>query len=115
MASEKMKKAIILAVFTDKTQKEIAKEVGVGETRIPKWKKTDEYKRIKEEVEKEYFGDLAAPAIRKLHKLLEAKSELVAFQTATYILERSGYKPIDRQEIEHTGTVVFANEADIPD
>ncbi|HEL1613765.1 TPA: hypothetical protein TXL52_001867 [Streptococcus suis] len=115
MASEKMKRAIILAVFTDKTQKEIAKEVGVGETRIPKWKKTDEYKKIKEEVEREYFGDLAAPAIRKLHKLLEAKSELVAFQTATYILDRSGYKPTDKQEIEHSGTVVFANEADIPD
>ena len=100
MASEKMKKAIILAVFTNKTQKEIAKEVGVGETRIPKWKKTDEYKEIKEEVQREYFGDLAAPAIRKLHQLLEAKSELVAFQTATYILERSGYKPIDFQVMQ---------------
>ncbi|WP_283309473.1 phBC6A51 family helix-turn-helix protein [Streptococcus dysgalactiae] len=104
-----MGKVIFLAVSTNKSQREIAEEIGISETTISRWKKTDEYKELKDKIQKEYLADLTAPAIRTLQGLLNAKSELVRFQAATDILDRTGYKPTDKQEISIDEPIVLAN------
>lgn len=109
MASKKMEEAIILAITTNKTQKEIAEEIGISPFTFTKWKKTDIFKELKDKYQKEYLSDLTAPAIRTLHGLLNAKSELVRLQAATDILDRTGYKPTDKQEISIDEPIVLAN------
>ncbi len=104
-----MEEAIVLAVTTNKTQKEIAEEIGISPFTFTKWKKTDEYKELKDKVQKEYLADLTGPALQTLKGLLNAKSELVRFQAATDILDRTGYKPTDKQEISIDEPIVLAN------
>ena len=42
--------------------------------------------------------------------LLNAKSELVGFQTSKDILDRTGYNPVERQQIETNATVQFNDD-----
>ena len=73
------------------TDEQIAKNVNRSRQTIAKWKKDPvfkkaqaEYKRIA--VKEKYEGN----AIKKLNKLLEAKSEMVQLQAANSILKLSG-------------------------
>lgn len=47
------------------------------------------------------------PAMTALKELLEAESEDVRFRAAKDVLDRTGYKPKERQEIEHRGNVTI--------
>lgn len=98
MASENMRKAIRMMVRTTLTQKEIAKELGASEATLSKWKHRDDFDEIRQAEERIYLGDLAAPALRTMSDLLRAKSELVRFNAASDILNRTGYKPVDKVE-----------------
>lgn len=100
MVSKKMEKFVILTITTNLTQREIAEELAVNESTISRWKRTDEYKTIAKEIQKEYLHDLTAPAVRTMKKLLSAKSELVRFNTAKDILDRTGHKPTDKVELD---------------
>ena len=42
--------------------------------------------------------------------LLDAKSELVRYQASKDILDRTGYTPVERQQIETTATVHFDDD-----
>lgn len=99
-------------VRTNMSQKEIAKEIGITEATISKWKHREDFDEVRLKEERLYLGDLAAPALRTMKELLNAKSELVRFNAAHDILDRTGFKPIDRQQLEIT-TPQFIE--DVPD
>lgn len=105
-----MRNAIRLMVRTNSSQREIAKELGIDETTISKWKKREDYDTIRQIEERDYLGDLAAPALRTMSDLLNAKSELVRYNAASDILDRTGYKPVDKQDINATITPVFVDD-----
>ncbi|MCL6222246.1 phBC6A51 family helix-turn-helix protein [Streptococcus dysgalactiae subsp. equisimilis] len=107
--SKNFEKCIKLMVETDFKVSEIAEELKVSERTIYNWKKRDDFNELKEKYQKEYLANLTAPAIRTLQGLLNAKSELVRFQAATDILDRTGYKPTDKQEISIDEPIVLAN------
>ena len=114
MATENMVRAVRLMVRTNMSQREIAKEIGITEATISKWKHRDDFDEVRLKEERLYLGDLAAPALRTMKELLNAKSELVRFNAAHDILDRTGFKPVDRQEIEVT-TPVFVEDVPVDD
>lgn len=102
------------------TQAQVAEIIGITDRQLRNWENDAKDKSGWNGLNKEYadkaFGKYALPAIATLVFLSKyAKSEMVRMQSAQDILDRAGYKPTDKQEIEHSGTVVFANESDIPD
>ncbi|WP_449453331.1 hypothetical protein [Streptococcus suis] len=102
------------------TQAQVAEIIGITDRQLRNWENDAKDKSGWNGLNKEYadkaFGKHALPAIATLVFLSKyAKSEMVRMQSAQDILDRAGYKPTDKQEIEHSGTVVFANESDIPD
>ena len=115
MLSKKAKKAAALMVTTNLTQREIAEKLDLNESTVSRWKNDDEFKTYKQEVERDYLASLSAPAIRTLGDLLTARSGFVRFQAAKDILDRTGYKPIDKQEIDLASQVVFVDESKIED
>ncbi len=112
LATENMIKAVRLMVRTSMSQKEIAKEIGVNETTISKWKNQSDFDEVRFQEERQYLGDLAAPALRTMKELLNAKSELVRYNAASDILDRTGFKPVEKQELEIT-TPTFVE--DVPE
>ena len=100
MLSEKQIQCINLMVIENKTQKQIAKELKVTEQTICNWKKDKEFKNEIEKNIKENFGSLALDAQKELKKLLKSSNEYIKMQAVKDILDRAGYKPVERREIK---------------
>lgn len=99
MINNKQKRAVELLFEGNMTQKEIAAELNVSQQTMIKWKKQDKFKAAMEEYERERLKGLAPLAIKTMKSLLTAKSEFVRFQAANDILDRTGHKPTDKQDI----------------
>lgn len=111
MASNNMQKAAILIVTTELTQREISEKLGINECTLSRWKNSEEFKTMKAELQKEYLNDLTAPAMRTMKKLLNAKSELVRYNAAKDILDRTGYKPTDKVDANiNLPTIISGSE-----
>lgn len=116
MAS-KQDKAIELMVFTNLSQREIAKKLDVREETVSRWKNQEKFKNKKEELQKEFLKDLVAPAMRGLKDLLNANSEFVKLEAVKTILDRAGYDSIDDRlkelEIEKQQTQIGKTKTEI--
>ena len=100
MLSEKQMQCINLMVIENKTQKQIAKELKITEQTICNWKKDKKFKNEIEKNIKENFGSLAVEAQKELKKLLKSNNEYIKMQAVKDILDRAGYKPVERREIK---------------
>lgn len=98
--NEKQEKCINLMITTNKTQKEIAKEIEVSEKTICEWKKQKEFKDEIDKRIKENFSSLAVDAQKELKKLLKSKNEYIRIQAVKDILDRAGFKPVEKREIK---------------
>lgn len=98
MLNENQLKCINLMITETKTQKQIAKEINVTEKTICEWKKDKEFKEEIQKQMKENFGSLAIEAQQELKKLLKSKNENIKMQAIKDVLDRAGYKPIDKIE-----------------
>lgn len=108
--SNNYEKGITLMVRTTMTQREIAKELDVTEETVSRWKKRVDFEKLKMEEERNFLGDLSGKSIQTMEKLLNARSELVRFNAAKDILDRTGHKPIDKQQLEVTEVPVFVDD-----
>ena len=97
MLNEKQLNCIKSLVLENKTQKEIAKEIKVTEQTICEWKKDAEFQKEIQTQTKECFSILAIKAQKELSNLLESKNEYIQLQAVKDVLDRAGYKPIDKQ------------------
>lgn len=103
MASNSMEKSVKLMVTTSLTQQEIADIVGVRRETVSKYQNHPEFDELKMKYEREFLGDLVSPALRTLRKLLNSENDNVRLNAAKDILDRTGHKPIDKQEVAHSG------------
>lgn len=110
MLNEKQQKCVILMITTNKTQKQIAKEIQISENSICEWKKDKEFKEEIQKQMKENFGSLAIEAQQELKKLLKSKNENVKMQAIKDVLDRAGYKPIDKAELSGGYTVELVDD-----
>ena len=97
-------------ITSNKTQKQIAKEIQVSENTICEWKKDKEFKDEIQKQMKDNFGSLAIEAQRELKKLLKSKNENVKMQAVKDILDRAGYKPIEKSELTATSKVELVDD-----
>lgn len=100
MLSDEQIKCITLMITTNKTQKQIANELKITEQTICNWKKQKDFQDAIQNGIKDNFSSLAVDAQKELSKLLKSKNEYIKLQVAKDILDRAGYKPIEKQEIK---------------
>lgn len=98
--NDKQEKCINLMITTNKTQKQIAEEIEVSEKTICEWKKQKEFKDAIDKNIKENFSSLALDAQRELKKLLKSNNEYIKMQAVKDILDRAGFKPVEKREIK---------------
>lgn len=110
MLSEKQQKCIFLMISTNKTQKQIAKEIQISENSICEWKKDKEFKDEIQRQMKENFGSLAMEAQRELKNLLKSRNENVKMQAIKDVLDRAGYKPTEKLDVAGAIPVVIQDD-----
>ncbi len=110
MLNEKQQKCIILMVTSSKTQKQIAKEIQISENTISEWKRNKEFKEEIQKQMRENFGSLAIEAQQKLKKLLNSKNENIQIQAIKDVLDRAGFKPVEKAEITAESKVELVDD-----
>lgn len=83
-------------VTGDRTQKQIAELLNVSEASICNWKKNNDFMAEYTSSLQYSMKDVAAKAFHTEIKLLSARSEMVRLMTAKDILDRAGFKPDDK-------------------
>lgn len=114
MLTSKQNKAIALMVEKNLNQNEIAKELNVARQTISNWKRNTEFQEELLNAERNLLKGLTGKAIKTMEKLLTAKSELVRYNAASDILDRTGHKPTDKVEAEVI-TPTFINDVPADD
>lgn len=104
-------KCIQLMTSTDMTIQAIADELGVNNNSITLWLKDDDFSTALDKEIRRKFARLSARALNKLEQLLDAKNESVAFASAKEILNKGGYKEVDK--VETTETVINVTVDDV--
>ncbi|WP_261008218.1 phBC6A51 family helix-turn-helix protein [Staphylococcus haemolyticus] len=100
LLTSKQNKAIALMVEKNLNQNEIARELNVARQTISNWKRNAEFQEELLNAERNLLKGLTGKAIKTMEDLLTAKSELVRYNAASDILDRTGHKPTDKVEAE---------------
>ncbi|OFP91196.1 DNA-binding protein [Staphylococcus sp. HMSC072D04] len=110
--TKKQQEYIRLKNETDLSEGEIASEIDVNRSTISRWKNNDKFREGFRGYQVEHLSNQVPKALQTMINLLDARSELVRFQAAKDILDRSGYNPVETQQIETTATVQFNDDID---
>lgn len=108
--TKKQREYIRIKNETDLSDKEIAIEINTPQPSISRWKTNDKFKAGLMAYQAHHLESSVPQALQTMISLLNAKSELVKFQAAKDILDRTGYNPIEKQEVEHNGSVQFVDD-----
>jgi len=104
---------IRLMLETQKTQREIATLIGVNDETVYRWNKDDDFKAELARQTQNKFNAMATKAVKELDRLInEAASETVRLNAIKDVLDRAGYKPIEKQEIKHEGLQIEIDYGD---
>lgn len=95
--------AIDLMLNGNYTQQQIAKEVGVHYNTITNWKKDKDFIRMKKEAIDYNLQDISIEAFKTMRSLLYDEDSNVRFRASKDLLDRAGFKPVDKTEL--TGNV----------
>lgn len=83
--------AELMALQPEWTNADYAREIGIDQKTLYRWKKEEEFKEYLHGFCKEQFKDLQRQAIKKLEELVIAGD----FRAVQYVLDGSGYKAAD--------------------
>ena len=86
---DKQRKAVILLFSNKMTQAKIAEEVHVSATTLSTWKTHEDFRRGQDEYTRFMLHDLSADAVLTMKELLNARSEMVRYNAASYIIEKA--------------------------
>lgn len=79
---------------------------------ISRWKANDKFREGFKGYQAEHLQKQVPKALQTMINLLDAKSELVRFQASKDILDRTGYNPVDKQEVTMQSAVTFNDDID---
>lgn len=99
----------------DLKQIEIAKQIKVSEKTICEWKKKKEFMDTYDELLRSSIRTVASKAFKTQSKLLDSRSDMVKYMVSKDILDRAGYKPNDKLNVEMTLPVVISGDDDLED
>ena len=86
---EKQRKAVVLLFSGKMTQAKIADEVHVSPTTLSTWKTHEDFRLGQDEYTRFMLHDLSSDAVVTMKELLNAKSEMVRYNAASYIIEKA--------------------------
>ena len=86
---DKKRQAIILLFSGNMTQAKIADEVNVSATTLSTWKTHEDFRLGQDEYTRFMLHDLSSKAVLTMKELLNARSEMVRYNAASYVIEKA--------------------------
>lgn len=111
----KMEKGIALMMEGNKTNTEIAEEVGVTKKTISNWLNNDDFLAELQKQQRRVFTRLACKAQKKMEELMDSENPSIAFAASKEILNKAGLDVPLKIEAEVEGKVIFEGEDAIED
>lgn len=81
--------AISLLFLGQLKQSEIAQQIRIGESTLSGWKTQERFTKAQAEYDNYQLTGLRSKAVKTMNNLLSAHSELVRYNTASYILDKT--------------------------
>lgn len=101
MLKPKQLKCLELMVLGTMTDKKIAESINVSQKTICDWKKNNaEFQDAYNSLMRSSLQYAAPKAFRKQLALLESKNDMVAHLAAKDILDRAGFNPVDKVNLD---------------
>lgn len=102
-----------MLLFARMKQTDIAEKIKVAPQTISAWKSTEKFARAQNEYNQYMLHDLVSEAILTMRYLLSARSEMVRYNAAQYIIDKASLDnlEIDDIEDEDDGFMEAINEA----
>lgn len=98
--SKSQKEAIRLMFETDMTQRQISDEIGVHEVTLSRWKNdNDEFAEAEKQYAHKSISNATSKALGTMIGLLDARSEMVRFNAAKDLLDRAGFAPTEKVDL----------------
>lgn len=110
--TKKQQAYIQIKTDTGAKDMDIAEQIDVNRATISRWKANDKFRGGFKGYQAEHLQKQVPKALQTMINLLDAKSELVRFQASKDILDRTGYNPVDKQEITMQSAVTFNDDID---
>lgn len=113
----KQRKAIMLMFPGNLTQEKIIADLQVASSTFYNWKTHEQFRKAQQEYNHYMLIDLTPEAIVTMRKLLNAKSEMVRFNAAKDILDRSmnGLEDAQRRKTVTDAKIAESKLADLED
>ncbi|MCT2883424.1 phBC6A51 family helix-turn-helix protein [Lentilactobacillus buchneri] len=113
----KQRKAIMLMFPGNLTQEKIIADLQVASSTFYNWKTHEQFRKAQQEYNHYMLIDLTPEAIVTMRKLLNAKSEMVRFNAAKDILDRSmtGLEDAQRRKTVADAKIAESKLADLED
>ena len=101
MLKPKQVKCLEIMLYRKKTDKEIAETINVSPKTICEWKKScPEFQAEYNKLMRNNMQYAAPKAFRKQMRLLESKNDMVAHMAAKDIMDRAGFNPTEKIDME---------------
>ena len=112
---DKLRQDAVAMLFNDElTDEQIAKNVHRSPRTLYTWKQDPLFKAAQEQYSRLVVKDYKNDALKKVHELLNARSEMVQLQSATTILKMAGYlSDNSTPELDEAKTRKAKAEADL--
>lgn len=91
--------AELMALEPDRTNADYAREIGIDQKTLYRWKKEEIFKEYLHQLCREKFKDLERLAIKKLEEQIRGGN----FGAITYVLDSTGYKATEHIDINANG------------
>lgn len=99
-----------MLVNTDISNKQLSEKIGVSLNTVYNWLHNDDFLLELEKEQRRVFGTMTAKAQRKLYELLDSPNPSVALGACRDVLDRGGFKPVEK--IEQTTTTIIVDVDD---
>lgn len=110
MLKPKQQKCLKLMITGEFTQREIAEQINVSEKTICQWKKDNEFMHEYDELLNRSIKSVAAKAFNTQANLLNSKNDMVKYLVSKDILDRAGYKPEEKINVDGVAKIVFEED-----
>lgn len=107
MLSAKQERCIELLLTTDMTRKQIADSVGVNPATIYRWLGDEDFSTEYSTRLRKSLGEATAKAFRTMIELLDSGQDSIRYAAARDILDRAGYKPTDKLQVDGESKVII--------
>lgn len=109
----KRQQMTVMLLFAHMKQTDIAEKVKVAPQTISAWKSTEKFVRAQNEYNQYMLHDLVSEAILTMRDLLSARSEMVRYNAAQYIIDKASLDNLEIDDIqdEDDGFMEAINEA----